>query len=85
MVEVTSVVDDVEEVAVLVAWYVEALVTTDVVVELTVVVEGTLVVDVEAMLVVDVEAMLVVVVVAVGEVRLEVVVVSFVLRVETAG
>lgn len=77
MVEVTSVVDDVEEVAVLVAWYVEALVTTDVVVEPTVVVEGTLVVDVEAMLVV--------VVVAVGEVRLEVVVVSFVLRVETAG
>lgn len=77
MVEVTSVVDDVEEVAVLVAWYVEALVTTDVVVEPTVVVEGTLVVDVEAMLVV--------VVVAVGEVRLEVVVVSFVLRVETAS
>ena len=77
MVEVTSIVDDVEEVAVLVAWYVEALVTTDVVVEPTVVVEGTLVVDVEAMLVV--------VVVAVGEVRLEVVVVSFVLRVETAG
>jgi len=77
VVEVTSVVDDVEEVAVLVAWYVEALVTTDVVVEPTVVVEGTLVVDVEAMLVV--------VVVAVGEVRLEVVVVSFVLRVETAS
>ena len=77
MVEVTSIVDDVEEVAVLVAWYVEALVTTDVVVEPTVVVEGTLVVDVEAMLVV--------VVVAVGEVRLEVVVVSFVLRVETAS
>jgi len=77
VVEVTSVVDDVEEVAVLVAWYVEALVTTDVVVEPTVVVEGTLVVDVEAMLVV--------VIVAVGEVRLEVVVVSFVLRVETAS
>ena len=77
MVEVTSIVDDVEEVAVLVAWYVEALVTTDVVVEPTVVVEGTLVMDVEAILVV--------VVVAVGEVRLEVVVVSFVLRVETAS